>query len=81
MERVGSVPNERGPRDERHNSNTLGADPGKNDLSRCCSETLRSCKDWFVNRAARVTGDRTDEILGQCVRSTGGFPDNYARLL
>ena len=73
--------NERGPRDERHNSNTLGADPGENDLSRRCSETLRSCKDRFVNRAARVTGDRTDGIPGQCIRSTGGFPDNYARLL
>lgn len=67
--------NECGGQDKRYNRNTLGADPGENDLSRRCSKTLRGCEDWFVNRATRVTGNRTNKVLGQCIRSKEGLVD------
>ena len=51
--------------DVRYDPETLGADPGENNLSRCRSKTFRGCKDRFVNRAARVTGDGTNRTPGQ----------------
>ena len=62
-------------RDVRHNTKALGADPGENDLGRCCSQTLRRCNDGFVNRATGVAGNRTNEIPGQRFRSTKENPD------
>lgn len=62
-------------RDKRHNRNTLGTDPGEKDLSRCCSKTLRSGKDRFVNWTTRVLGNRTSRILGQCIRRVEGLLD------
>jgi len=67
--------NERGGQVKRYNRNTLGTDPGENDLSRCCSKTLRGCKDWLVNRATRITGNRTNKVLGQCFGSKEGLAD------
>ena len=47
----------------RYYRNTLGADPGEDDLSRCSSEALRGCKNRFIDRTTRVTGNRTSEML------------------
>ena len=74
-EGVGSIRNERGGRDKRYNRNTLGADPGENDLGGCCSKALRGCKDRFVNWATRVTGNRTNGDLSQCISSEEGLAD------
>jgi hypothetical protein len=66
-EGVGEICDGREGRDIRYDRDTLGADPGENNLSRCCSEALRGCEDWFVNWATGVAGDRADEISGQSI--------------
>lgn len=50
--------------DIRDNRKTLRANPGEDNLGRCCSKTLCGREDRFVNWAAWVAGDGADEIPG-----------------